>query len=275
MAKKITIVYNRIDPNEIIIDPIETSVINGLIRQLCSTYQSEFKTGLKILSEKRQDFKEYMQLLMPKLEANEFLMLHELQTHLWRLDFIEMCRERGLLIPASWNESIETTHIDVYSQNMDTIPESISMLYNLIHLQFYDNKIRTLPKGIYHLHDLEFLGLQNNSLSMIGSNIQQLHKLQILFAGNNRINYVSHTLGTLNHLTMLYLDNNLLKKIPSAIGKLSKLSFLNLAHNQLEILPTTIEKMTHLQHLILTGNPMPRAYVTDLQEAMPWCKIEF
>lgn len=107
--------------------------------------------------------------------------------------------------------------LDVSSDNLQILPESITNLTHLKRLYLSCNRLTTLPKGIGKLTKLRHLHLDQNRLTILPESIENLTRL-----------------------TRLDLSHNQLTKLPKTIGNLSKVSMLDISYNPLESLPNNL-----------------------------------
>jgi leucine-rich repeat protein SHOC2 len=126
-----------------------------------------------------------------------------------------------------------STHLDLYQQQLTTLPESIGNLTDLVSLRLVDNNLNTLPESIGNLTNLRELRLYQNQLKTLPDSIANLQQL-----------------------TWLSLSLNRLTVFPEQIAELTNLSGLRLNGNQLTVLPQTITKLINLTHLDISGNPL-------------------
>ena len=119
----------------------------------------------------------------------------------------------------------ELTHLSLFGNEIEKIPDSISELTNLRELNLGNNNIRTLPQPFFTLSNLRILWLNNNKLFEL-----------------------SYEIGNLTNLRQLYLYNNKLTIIPN-ISELTNLIELNLANNRILVLPDKIDDYTNLNSL--------------------------
>lgn len=109
------------------------------------------------------------------------------------------------------------THLDISSNKLTFLPDSITKLTNLVQLDISDNKLTFLPVSIGKLVNLTLLDISHNELTKLPKSI-----------------------GKIKNLTHFHIDNNQLKKLPESIGRLSNLTYLYIYNNNLINLPDTI-----------------------------------
>lgn len=81
---------------------------------------------------------------------------------------------------------ITLTHLNLASNNLMYIPDSIGELVNLTQLYLAYNKIKRIPDNITNLTKLKRLTLCHNKLTCLPVNIGKL-KLDYFSAGNNNL----------------------------------------------------------------------------------------
>merc|ERR1712062_235923 len=72
-------------------------------------------------------------------------------------------------------------------------------------------------------------------------------------------------LGSLSVLTRLVLAENELQNLPVYFGGMVKLGYLDASSNQLTSVPSELFEKTQLSELMLTGNPMDRLALQQIQ----------
>jgi len=75
-------------------------------------------------------------------------------------------------------------------------------------------------------------------------------------------------------LKKLMIQNNQIKELPAEIGSLPNLEVLNLANNQLTSLPSEIKNLKKLKKLNIKGNNISPDQISEIQAALPKCKIK-
>jgi leucine-rich repeat protein SHOC2 len=126
-----------------------------------------------------------------------------------------------------------TTHLDLYQQQIESLPDSIGDLSDLVSLRCVDNRLTSLPDSIGNLSNLRELRLYKNQLKILPDSITNLQ-----------------------NLTWLSLSFNRLKIFPESIISLTNLTGLRLNGNQLTVLPANIDRLKNLTYLDISGNPL-------------------
>ena len=130
------------------------------------------------------------------------------------------------------------------------------------------------PTGELTEADLEKvteLELKQNQLTDVPKGLEKLTKLRSLYLSDNQLTNVKG-LENLTQLKQLFLHYNKLTDV-KGLEKLTKLTRLFLNNNQLTDVKG-LEKLTQLKELWLHYNPaLTKAQITELQKALPKCKI--
>lgn len=164
---------------------------------------------------------------------------------------------------------------DFSSSRLNEMPDQSSDLSVLLHLNLYDNNITTIPATINEYQYLVALNLASNKLQTTNQNLQKLSWLVELNLSKNQITSLSEDLCHFPKLKFMNLRNNNISTISSEISNLNSLEVLDLALNNIKELPQSLFTMTHLKELVLVGNPIDPSKVKELQKALPNTKVYF
>ena len=147
---------------------------------------------------------------------------------------------------------------------------------NLRELNLWENNLITLPESICCIKRLKSLNLVRNKLVKLPENIGDISELKNLWLDGNKLKTLPESLGNLENLESLNIVGNQLEGIPESIGNLSSLKFLNFGNNQLRCLPESIEHLKNLQILYLWRNQLDSLEKEKIKELVPeGCKIVF
>ncbi|MFX1236141.1 MAG: SMI1/KNR4 family protein [Promethearchaeota archaeon] len=146
--------------------------------------------------------------------------------------------------------------IDLRSNQLTTLQESIGNLTPLKELELYNNQLTSLPESIGNLKSLESLSLRANNLTNLPDSFANLESLQILNLQDNQLKILPEPITRLASLRKLNLINNKLLIIPEAIVKLKTLNELLLSSNQLTYLTDSIGSLRNLKNLFLGSNQL-------------------
>ncbi|MFX1344483.1 MAG: leucine-rich repeat domain-containing protein [Promethearchaeota archaeon] len=165
--------------------------------------------------------------------------------------------------------------LNLKSNRLRNLPESIGSLTSLKYLNLRNNMISNLPKSINSLSSLQVLDLHGNKLKSISVNLSKsiieleigwnnfdtipiglkfLSFLERLGFGGNKLINLPDWIGMYHSLRQLDLYDNKLMKIPESLGSLKSLEELNLRNNQLNHLPSSLSNLKSLKILNLSWN---------------------
>jgi internalin A len=166
--------------------------------------------------------------------------------------------------------------LNLYGNQLTSLPKSIGQLANLQKLDLSDNQLASLPKSIGQLANLQTLNLHSNQLMSLPESISQLASLKTLNLRSNQLMSLPESIGQLASLQTLNLSDNQLVSLPESIGQLASLKTLNLYGNQLTSLPESIGQLASLQTLNLysyqlTSLPESIGQLASLQTLNLYC----
>ena len=144
--------------------------------------------------------------------------------------------------------------LDVSSNNIVSLPETVSKLKDLELLYLNNNKIRNIPDSFSELKKLRYLNLSENKLEKVDDLFSHLNKLKILILSSNRISKISGDIFKLKNLFTLQLSFNKIKNFPKDFTGLESIEYLLANNNEIEILPESIGEMKNLKYLTLSHN---------------------
>jgi Leucine-rich repeat (LRR) protein len=132
-----------------------------------------------------------------------------------------------------------------YTTNTSMSVEILNRKYdiNLRELDLSSNQLKSLPDSIGDLINLEKLDLSSNQLECLPDSFGNLINLQILALSYNQLKSLPDSIGNLINLRKLGLSHNQLESLPDSIGNLINLKGLWLQKNKLKSLPTSILKI--------------------------------
>ncbi|OZJ06855.1 hypothetical protein BZG36_00146 [Bifiguratus adelaidae] len=128
------------------------------------------------------------------------------------------------------------------------------------------NKLKNLPNHVVaHMPALHELDLSHNRLRNLPSDLGCINsQLRVITATDNHLGNLPSSLQSCTVLTHLHLSRNHLVSLPSTITHLTNLSVLDVSENLLCVLPQDIASFMQTRTLLLTGNPMTRWGVCEL-----------
>ncbi|XP_069137453.1 uncharacterized protein [Argopecten irradians] len=132
-------------------------------------------------------------------------------------------------------------------------PEVFQELSQLRVLDLHSNYLEALPDTISCCKNLEELILRGNNLLDLPATLDGCQALKSLDISSNRIDELPGVITRLYSLTHLVAQELLLTVLPDNIGNLSKLTVLNLNENCLTGLPESFSMLQNLKELYLAG----------------------
>ncbi|ORZ01519.1 hypothetical protein BCR43DRAFT_434119 [Syncephalastrum racemosum] len=150
----------------------------------------------------------------------------------------------------AWYDNEELTKFIAADNQLEYIDERIGQEFGaLTSIDLRSNLLKGLPDSIAQLQLLTNLNLSHNQLEAVPSCIYKLPKLRELDLAHNRISSLSPDIANLEQIETLILNDNELQDIPDAIGQLAHIRKLHLSHNKVTRLPT-IEQLSPWKKLV-------------------------
>ncbi len=160
------------------------------------------------------------------LHNNQLAQLPEALWQLTQLTHLFLHENPRLGLPA---ESLGPTWMDVYgSKKANPKPPKNILEYSL---DLSSNQLTTLPESLSEFKALRRLDLQDNRLTTLPESLGQLASLQTLLLDHNELTKLPKSLGRLSALRTLALQNNRLTTLPQELGQLTQLTELFLHDN--------------------------------------------
>lgn len=144
--------------------------------------------------------------------------------------------------------------IDLYSNRIKEIPDTIKYITRLEELSMPFNKIIEIPDSIGSLMNLKLIHLDGNFITSIPESIQNLPSLKELDLYGNNIKKVPDYINNVTSLEELSFHFNDITEIPDSIGNLKNLKSLSFGGNKITSIPKSIQKLTNLKQLNLYDN---------------------
>ncbi|CAL5356977.1 unnamed protein product [Camellia sinensis] len=177
--------------------------------------------------------------------------------------------------------------LDLSDTNIESLPDSISMLENLHqlllngcrqlknvpsleklkaleHFELTGSQIEKVPQGIGELVNLRKLGLRGNHNLKYVPSLEKLKALEHFELTGRQIEEAPQGIEELVNLRKLRLGGDHLKYVPS-LEKLKALEHFELAGSQIEKVPQGIEELVNLRKLVLFWNYKLK-YVPSLEK---------
>lgn len=190
------------------------------------------------------------------------------------IEFLDLSYNKLVNLPDLHSFTILNS-LNLKSNRLRNLPESIGSLSSLEYLNLRNNMISVLPESISFLSSLKMLDLHGNKLNSTSVNlnnsikeleigwnnfdtipngIKLLVSLERLGFGGNKLVNLPDWIGGYHSLRQLDLYDNKLIKIPESLGSLKSLEQLNLRNNQLNNLPSSLSNLKSLKILNLSWN---------------------
>lgn len=146
--------------------------------------------------------------------------------------------------------------LDLSNNNLQIIPESlIARLLNVVVLDVHSNQLKTLPNSIGCLSKLKVLNVSGNHLRSLPRTIENCGSLEELNANFNQLTQLPDTIGfELLNLKKLSVNSNKLIFLPSSTSHLINLQMLDARLNCIRSLPEDLENLINLQILNISQN---------------------
>ncbi|KVH88019.1 Leucine-rich repeat-containing protein [Cynara cardunculus var. scolymus] len=140
--------------------------------------------------------------------------------------------------------------------NLGVIPESLTArLLNVGVLDVHSNQLKTLPNSIGCLSKLKTLNISGNHLQSLPKTIENCRALEDLNANFNQLTRLPDTIGfELINLKKLAVNSNKLTILPSSTSHLTNLRHLDARLNHLHSLPEDLENLINLEILNISQN---------------------
>jgi hypothetical protein len=98
--------------------------------------------------------------------------------------------------------------LNLFSQNLTTIPASVFTMKNLEYLNLADNKITDVPSDIGNLTHLKWLYLNQNPISSLPDSMSNLTDLQLLAAEEDNITALPSNMAGMANLQSIIMQGN-------------------------------------------------------------------
>ena len=154
--------------------------------------------------------------------------------------------------PADLNRDI--TVLKLYGNQLDTIPDDLSLLENLNELDVSFCELKEFPSPILELKKLEHLNISNNFIRSIPQDITRL-QLKMFHLGKNPLDKFPKFLYQFSALEKTDLSNCYLERIPPVIFGLKNLTTINLRDNCITEIPEEVCQL-NLEKLNVADNPL-------------------
>ncbi|KAF7150747.1 hypothetical protein RHSIM_Rhsim02G0202600 [Rhododendron simsii] len=196
-----------------------------------------------------------------------------------RLEIVDMS---GMGLDSLPNPSPLSIVLDVHSNQLISLPNSIGCLSKLKTLNVSANFLESLPTTIENCRSLEDLNANFNELTKLPDTIGfELVNLKTLSVNSNKLIYLPHSISHLTNLRTLDARLNCLRSLPDDLENLINLQTLNISqnfhylstlpysvglllslvefdvsYNNITTLPDSLGCLRKLQKLNVEGNPL-------------------
>ncbi|CAI8611083.1 unnamed protein product [Vicia faba] len=172
---------------------------------------------------------------------------------------LEIVNLSGLSLDSLPNPSLELASIcklDLSNNNLQNIPESLTAkLVNTVVLDVHSNQLRTLPNSIGCLSKLKILNVSGNLIQYLPKTLENCRALEDLNLNFNKLIQLPENLGFgLINLKKLSINSNKLLSLPRSISYLISLKNLDARLNCLRSLPEDLENLINLETLNVSQN---------------------
>ncbi len=144
------------------------------------------------------------------------------------------------------------TSLDLESNNLEKIPETVCDLEQIINLNLSYNKIKTLPNNFGNLKRLNLLNLSRNQLEILPEGLSSLKFLERLYLQCNKLKSLPEDFYTLPSLRFLSLQSNNLTYLGKALRGLKMLEIFEIFDNPLQEFPD-LRECVNLSTIVIAG----------------------
>eukprot|EP00002_Diphylleia_rotans_P017211 TRINITY_DN3342_c0_g1_i1.p1 TRINITY_DN3342_c0_g1~~TRINITY_DN3342_c0_g1_i1.p1 ORF type:complete len:473 (-),score=65.03 TRINITY_DN3342_c0_g1_i1:333-1751(-) len=171
------------------------------------------------------------------------------------------------------NEAEKIDYFKYCNKGFTDIVPLIPEWKNCYSIDISSNKISSLPESISVLTLLGRLGLTGNQISELPDQISTLTRLTELRLGDNMLTKLPDSIGEISSLCILDVGHNKISAIPSSIGNLSFLLGLIIEGNMVTELPLSMTQLQRLERVVIfdyEGMTSVRLIPDDLNVALSW-----
>ncbi|KAI8646697.1 hypothetical protein BD408DRAFT_409603 [Parasitella parasitica] len=132
---------------------------------------------------------------------------------------------------------------------------NMAMLTMIRKLDLSSNHLTELPESIGYMQNLEALSVAKNGIKSLPDTIGYLSNLLELDVSFNKLGQVTPCIGYLSKLKTLSFAFNRIKRLPTDVSGLVGLISLDLTGNPLAVLPAEVSKLPYLRRMRLEDCP--------------------
>ncbi|CAO0797233.1 unnamed protein product [Mucor circinelloides] len=146
---------------------------------------------------------------------------------------------------------------------------NMAMLTMIRKLDLSSNYLTELPESIGYMQNLEALSVAKNRIKSLPDTIGYLSNLLELDVSYNELEHVTPCIGYLEKLKTLSLAYNQITHLPTDVSGLVGLITLDLTRNPLRVLPAEISKLPFLRRMRLEDCPFDSDLTYPLRHNAP------
>jgi Leucine-rich repeat (LRR) protein len=166
--------------------------------------------------------------------------------------------------------------LELTLNEINYLPRYVGDMIYLQDLYMASNDFKDIPEHVYDLPHLKRISFADNEITEIPEKLIAKEGIEEIYLGRNDIREIPAELFDMKDLKVLQLDRCLITYLSPDIARLQTLNVLNLGWNGLRDLPyEELKSMKNLRSINLSKNPLDRARVMELRNAMPWARIDF
>ncbi|KAK8486163.1 hypothetical protein V6N11_019986 [Hibiscus sabdariffa] len=173
-----------------------------------------------------------------------------------RLDIVDLSGMSLDSLPKPCLNLTAICKLNLSNNNLQSIPESLTArLLNVVALDVHSNQLKFLPNSIGCLSKLKTLNVSGNLLRSLPKTIENCRSLEELNANFNILTKLPESIGfDLIYMKKLSVNSNKLVFLPQSITHLTYLRLLDARLNCLRALPDDLENLINLQVLNVSQN---------------------
>lgn len=165
----------------------------------------------------------------------------------------------------------KTGVIQLSRSNLRDIPKDLLQISQQIRtLDLNTNRLQRLSESISSFRNLKILNLSHNKLKLVSGALGQLEKLESLLLEDNLLETLPSEFGRLSNLKTLNISKNSFKTFPLPVCSLKSLELLDVSHNEIESIPDEIGS-SQANEINLNSNKLKR--LNDSLTKCPKLKI--
>ena len=184
------------------------------------------------------------------------------------LEILNLRSNKLIQLPESISKLTKLRELNLGFNDLTSLPDSIGNLKSLEILSLKYNKFESFPQEIFSLYSLKKLNLESLKLNKTSEKLGQLINLEDLSLHSNQLTTLPSSIKNLKSLKSLDIGSNNFTSLPNFIGNLSSLEVLNLEYNKnLSSLPNSLTYLKKLNELNLSKtnlNPLPE-FIGEIQ----------